>query len=52
MEHVHALELNKEVLVNRHMEVVDDEQIVLGAERLVAARVTEPPLELTGHDLD
>ncbi len=51
VENVHALELNKEIFVNRHMEVVDDEQVVFGAERFVAARVTEPPFELTGHDL-
>ena len=51
VKNVHALELDEEVLVQRHMEVVNDEQIVFGAERLVAARVTEPPFELTGHDL-
>jgi len=52
VEHVHALELDEEILVHRYVEVVDDEQIVTRAERLVASGITDPPFELPGDDLD
>ena len=46
MQHVHALQVDQDVFVDRDVQIIDGVDVVARAELAVLARVAQPPLEL------